>query len=542
MKEDSDGGVLIVVDNKDYKPEQIAAFVLQKIKKDAEKYIGEDVTKAVITVPAYFNDAQRNATKAAGEIAGFEVDRIINEPTAAALAYGLDKKKDEKVAVYDFGGGTFDVTILDIGAEGTFQVLATSGDTHLGGADIDQLLIKWLLDAFKSKEGIDLRNDPMALQRLRDEAEKAKKQLSSTEHVEINIPFITTGEDNQPKHIQENLNRARFNQMIQPIVDRTKQPVLDALKDAGLSTGEINEVLLVGGSTRLTLVQELVEKLFGKKPNATVNPDEAVAVGAAVQGGILQGDVQDILLLDVTPLSLGVEVEGGLQNVVIPRNTTVPVKKSQTYTTAADNQPAVTINVSQGERRLAQDNKQLGTFNLEGIPAMRRGQPQIEVTFDLDASGILHVSAKEKSTGKEQKVTIQGATGLSDEEIEKMQAEAEKYAEEDKKKEEEIKAHNELDNLIYQCGQTKEENKDKISEELTTKLDEAVTKAKETKDNENATTEELTKAKDELQVVFTEVYTAISQQEQAQQEPTGDNPDQSEPEKASPDEVIDADK
>jgi len=437
--------VLIIIDDKEYKPEQISAFVLQKIKQDAEKFLGQPITQAVITVPAYFNDSQRNATKAAGEIAGLTVERIINEPTAAALAYGFGKHKDEKIAVFDLGGGTFDITILEIGAEGTFQVLSTSGDTHLGGADIDQRLIEWLLAGFKAKEGIDLSKNAMALQRLKEEAEKAKMQLSQAESVEVTIPFIAQGADGQAKNIQETLSRAKFEQMISDLVARTKKPVQDALRDAKLSASDINEVILVGGSTRIPMVIKVVEELFGKAPKATVNPDEAVAVGAAIQGGIIQGDVKDILLLDVTPLSLGVEVEGRLVDHVIPRNTTIPAKKNKIYTTAADNQPAVTIHILQGERPMAADNKSLGQFNLDGIPGMRRGEPQIEVTFDIDANGILHVSAKEKTTGKEQKIKVEGATGISDEEIEKAQAEAQEFAEEDKRKKERVETTNRMD-------------------------------------------------------------------------------------------------
>ena len=468
-KEGKDGGVLVVVDGKEYKPEQIAAFVLQKIKADAEKFLGQPVTAAVITVPAYFNDSQRNATKVAGEIAGLKVERIINEPTAAALAYGIGKKKDEKVAVFDLGWGTFDITVLEIGAEGTFQVLSTSGDTHLGGADLDKKLIDWLIAGFKAKEGIDLSKNAMALQRLREEAENAKKQLSQTESVDITIPFITIGEDGQPRNIQETISRAQFNQMTEDLVKRCKKPVLDALKDAKLSPSDIHEVILVGGSTRIPAVRDLVKDIFWKEPKATVNPDEAVAAGAAIQAGIIQGDVSDILLLDVTPLSLGVEVEGGLVDVVIPRNTTIPVKKNKTYTTAVDNQPAVTIHVLQGERPMATDNKALGQFNLDGIPGMRRGEPQIEVTFDIDANGIMHVSAKEKTTGKEQKVTISGATGLSEEEIEKAQAEAAQFAEEDKKKKEIIEVKNRCDAMAHQVEKFLEEaekNKDKTPLEV----------------------------------------------------------------------------
>ncbi len=450
LKKWADWWVLIAVDWKEYKPEQIAAFVLQKIKADAEKFLWQSVTWAVITVPAYFNDSQRNATKVAWEIAWFKVERIINEPTAAALAYWTWKNKDEKVAVFDLWWGTFDITILEIGSEWTFQVLSTSWDTHLWWADLDKVLIDWLIAWFKAKEWIDLSWNAMALQRLKEESENAKKQLSQADSVEITIPFITMWDDWQPRNIQETLSRSQFEKMIWSLVERTKKPVQDALKDAKLSPSDIDEVILVWWSTRVPLVRKVVAELFGKEPKATVNPDEAVALWAAIQWWIIQWDVQDILLLDVTPLSLWVEVEWKLVDVVIPRNTTIPAKKNKTYTTAVDNQPAVTIHVLQWERPMAVDNKALWQFNLEGIPSMRRWEPQIEVTFDIDANGILNVSAKEKSTGKEQKVTIQWATGLSEEEIEKAQQEAQKFAEEDKKKKELIEVKNRLDAMIYQ--------------------------------------------------------------------------------------------
>ncbi len=465
VKEWKDGWVVIVVDWKEYKPEQISAFILKKIKEDAEKYLGEKIDRAVITVPAYFNDSQRQATKAAGEIAGFKVERIINEPTAAALAYGLGKNKDEKVAVFDLGGWTFDITIMEIWSEWTFQVLATNWDTHLGWADFDKRIIDWLIERFKEKEGIDLSQDPMALQRLKEEAENAKKQLSQVEQVEINIPFITTWPDWQPRHLQETLTRAQFERLIEDLVERTVKPTMGALKDAGLTPQDINEVILVWGSTRVPLVRKKVAEIFWREPKMTVNPDEAVALWAAIQGGILQWQVKDILLLDVTPLSLGVEVEWGLVDVVIPRNTTIPVKKTKIYTTAVDNQPAVTIHVVQWERPMARDNKSLGMFTLEGIPPMPRGVPQIEVTFDIDANGILHVSAREKSTWKEQKVTIQGATNLSDEEIKKMQEEAEKFAALDRKRKEVAEKRNQLDQIVYGIEKIIKENESKLTDQ-----------------------------------------------------------------------------
>ena len=506
MKEWSDGGIIITVDKKDYKQEQLAGFILKKIKEDAEKFLWEPVTQAVITVPAYFNDSQRNATKAAGEIAGLKVERIINEPTAASLAYGEWKNKDEKIVVFDLWGWTFDVTILEIGSEGTFQVLSTSGDTQLGGKDFDQKIINYLIDAFKTKEGIDLRWDAMAMQRLKDEAEKAKMQLSQVERVDIMIPFICTDDKWQPKNLAESLTRAQFENLSKDLLDRCKQPVIQALKDSKLDKSDINEIILVGGSTRMPSIKKIVKDIFDKEAKSTINPDESVAQGAAIQWGIIQGDVTDILLLDVTPLSLAVEVEWWLAHVLIERNTTIPAKKSNIYTTATDNQSAVTVHVTQWERQFAKDNKSLWQFNLEGIPPMRRGQPQIEVTFDIDANGILKVSAEEKSTGKKQDVTIQGATNLSDEEIEKAKEDAEKFAEDDRKKRELVESKNKLEQLTYQMENLLEENKDKLPDEAKDAVNKLIADSKAVKDKEGVTKEEIDKEIERIQKEFQDLY------------------------------------
>ena len=477
VKNGNGGRAVVAIDERDYMPEEISAMVLQKIKSDAEKRVGEPITQAVITVPAYFNDAQRQATKDAGKIAGLEVLRIINEPTAAALAYGLDKtNKDEKVLVFDLGGGTFDVSVLELG-DGVFEVCSTAGDNHLGGDDWDQRIIDWLADKFQADNGIDLRKDKMAMQRLKEAAEKAKMELSSTTQTTINLPFISAGEAG-PLHLDYTLTRAEFERITKDLLDRCKLPVEQALKDADLKTGDVDEVILVGGSTRMPAVQELVEKITGKKPNMSVNPDEVVAMGAAVQGGVLAGDVEGILLLDVTPLSLGVETMGGVMTKMIERNTTIPTRKTEIYSTAADNQTSVEIHVLQVEREMAAGNKTLGKFQLTGIPAARRGMPQIEVTFDIDANGIVNVSAKDLGTGKQQQITISGSTALTDDEVDRMVKDAEIHAEEDAARKQEVEIRNNCDSLINATETTLAEISDKVGDDMKKQAEDAIAAAR----------------------------------------------------------------
>jgi molecular chaperone DnaK len=497
VKSGKNGDAYISFDGKDVRPEEISAIVLQKIKADAEKFLGGSVTKAVITVPAYFNDSQRQATKDAGKIAGLEVERIINEPTAAALAYGLDKKgENQKIVVFDLGGGTFDVSVLELG-DGVFEVLSTNGDTHLGGDDFDHAIITWLLEEFKKQEGVDLQKDEMALQRIKEAAEKAKIELSTMQETEINLPFITATNAG-PKHLVIKLSRAKLDSLCADLIEKTKKPCEKALLDAKISASDINEVILVGGMTRMPAVQEVAKKIFGKDPHQGINPDEVVALGAAVQGGVLRGDVKDVVLLDVTPLSLGLETLGGVATKLIERNTTIPTSKSQVFSTAADNQPSVEIHVVQGEREMAADNKSLGRFMLDGIPPAPRGLPQVEVSFAIDANGILKVSAKDKATNKEQHITIQGSSGLSEEEIEKMRKDAEVHAEEDKKKRKKIDSKNKLESEIFQAEKLMGEAKEKIEKKLLDDVEERVKKAKEVLGKEEATEEDFEAASKEL--------------------------------------------
>jgi len=520
-EEGSNGDVKVKLQDKSYSPPEISAMVLQKLKADAEAYLGGPVTEAVITVPAYFNDSQRQATKDAGKIAGFEVKRIINEPTAAALAYGLDKKKDEKIVVFDLGGGTFDISVLELG-DGVFEVKSTNGDTRLGGDDFDQVIMHWLIEEFKNQEGIDLKEDKLALQRLKESAEKAKCELSTVMETDINLPFITA-DSAGAKHLNITLTRAKLEQLTEDLIKRTEEPCKKAIKDAGLEAKDINEVILVGGMTRMPKVQEKVKEIFGKEPLKGVNPDEVVAIGAAIQGGVLGGEVKDVLLLDVTPLTLGIETLGGVRTPLIERNTTVPTSKSQIFSTATDNQTSVEIHVLQGEREMSADNKSLGRFTLDGIPPAPRGIPQVEVTFDIDANGIFHVSAKDKATNREQKITIQGASGLSDEEVEKLRKEAELHAEEDKKKKDLIEVKNQADNATYIAEKTVKEAGDKANTDDKKQVENKIAELKKIKDGDD--TEAIKKAINDLNSAIQKVGAAMYEG-QANQGQQGDKKDE----------------
>lgn len=532
----ANGGVKVKMNDKEYTPQEVSAMILQKLKADAEDKLGEKITEAVITVPAYFDDSQRQATKDAGKIAGFEVKRIINEPTAAALAYGFNKKKDEKVAVYDLGGGTFDISILEIGDD-TVEVKATNGDTHLGGDDFDQRLMEWIIEEFKKDQGIDLSQDTLALQRIKEAAEKAKVELSTTQETEINQPFITT-DASGPKHLVLKFTRAKLEEIVGDLVEKTIEPCKQALKDAGYETKDMNEVILVGGQTRMPLVQKKVEEFFGKKPNATVNPDEVVAVGAAVQAGVLQGEVKDILLLDVTPLTLGLETLGGVRTPLIEKNTTIPTSKSQIFSTAADNQTSVEIHILQGEREMASDNKSLGRFILDGIPPSPRGIPQVEVSFDIDANGILNVKAKDKATNKEQSIRIEASSGLSDDEVEKMKKDAEMHADEDKKKKDLIEARNIAETLIYTAEKAIKDGGDKVKDEDKKAVEEKVKALKDIKDKDDL--EAIKKATEELSQAAQKIGQAMYEAQQAQQkaEQKGSDDKKQGPSQSSGDEPV----
>ena len=535
---DSKGLVEVTIPNgdKSLSPPEISAMILQKMRQTAEDYLGTKVDQAVITVPAYFNDAQRQATKDAGKIAGLEVLRIINEPTAAALAYGLDKEADEKIAVFDLGGGTYDISILELG-DGVFEVKSTNGDTHLGGDDFDQRIIDWLVAEFKKDQGVDLSEDAMALQRLKEAAEKAKMELSSTQQTDINLPFITATQDG-PKHMNYSMSRAKFEQLAEDLIQRTMPPMEKALKDAGLEASEIDQVILVGGSTRIPKIQEIVETFFGKEPHKGVNPDEVVGLGACIQGGVLAGDVTDVLLLDVTPLSLGIETLGSVMTALIPRNTTIPTEKTEVFSTAEDNQTVVEIHVLQGERKMALDNKTIGKFQLTGIPPAPRGMPQIQVTFDIDANGILNVSAKDNATGKEQKILIESSSGLSDSEIDKMVQDAEAHATEDEEKREQVDARNQLDSLVYQAEKDSAEWEDKVSDESKQNLKEALDSAKTILSDHEAGAEDLNASRDNLMQAFSAAGQEMYQAQAASDEEGGETPEDQE---ESDDDVVEAD-
>ncbi|MBT4928110.1 molecular chaperone DnaK [bacterium] len=536
VDKNSNGAVIVKANGKEYTPPEISAMVLQKLKQDAEEYLGTKISDAVITVPAYFNDSQRQATKDAGKIAGLNVRRIINEPTAAALAYGMDKKKDEKIAVFDLGGGTFDVSILELG-DGVFEVKASNGDGHLGGDDFDQKVINWIAEEFKKSDGIDLREDPMALQRLKEAGEAAKKELSSSKQTDINLPFVTA-DASGPKHLNLNLTRAKFDELVNDLVDRTIDPCKKAMSDAGLSPSDIDEVILVGGSTRIPSIQEKVKEIFGKEPNKSVNPDEVVALGAAIQGGVLAGDVDDVLLLDVTPLSLGIETLGSVSTKLIERNTTIPTKKSQVFSTAADNQTTVEIHVLQGEREMASDNKTIGRFHLSDIPPSPRGVPQIEVTFDIDANGILNVGAQDKATGKEQSIRIEASSGISEAEIEKMINDSKKNEQKDKEKREQIDISNQSEHLIYEIEKSIKENDDKLSSEDKSMINEKLDNLKKSKESGNVG--DMKKALEELNSSWSQVASKLHKAEEPNAPGQGAKSDDAKKSK-SKDEIEDAD-